>query len=347
VSAELPRELAEAVERLLAEVPPRELGRASAELSDRYRDRRERRAPVARSREQALAYAATRLPATYAAVSSALGAVRQQRPGWQPRTVLDLGAGPGTGLWSAATVWPSLEHATAVEAEPEMIALGRRLAESATHPAVRAARWLQADVAATPPSTPPSTPDGPYDLVLVAYVLGELDPARRDLAIDRAAEATAGPAGTTVVVEPGTPEGYARMLRARDRLLARGGFTTAPCPHDRACPMAGRDWCHFAVRLPRTWRHRAAKGGSLGYEDEKYAYVAVSRRPTERTEARVVRHPQSRPRLIQLALCTTDGLKSVVVTRSDRERFRRARKVNWGDGFDYTAEDATDDATSA
>jgi ribosomal protein RSM22 (predicted rRNA methylase) len=145
-----------------------------------------------------------------------------------------------------------------------------------------------------------------------------------------------------VVVEPGTPEGYARMLRPRDRLLAWGDFTTAPCPHDRACPMTGRDWCRFAIRLPRTWRHPAAKGGSLGYEDEKYASVAVSRQPTGRTEARVVRHPQSRPRQIQLALCTADGLKTVTVTKSDREAFRRARKVDWGESVDHKVAFARD-----
>jgi ribosomal protein RSM22 (predicted rRNA methylase) len=189
-------------------------------------------------------------------------------------------------------------------------------------------------------------PDGLYDLVLLAYVLGELDQAARDRAVDRAAEATVDPAGVTLIVEPGTPEGYARVLRARERLLARGGFVTAPCPHDDRCPWSDSesDWCHFAARLTRTAAHRAAKGGALGYEDEKYAYVAVSRQATSRTGARVLRHPQNRPRRVELELCTPAGIQRRVVTKTDRDGFRRARKVDWGDSFDYTGHDATDSA---
>lgn len=337
--ADLPFELAEGVERLLENVSPRELSRASADLSARYRDKRERRAPVARSEAEILAYAASRLPATFAAIGAALEAVREQRPSWVPRSMLDLGAGPGTGLWSATTCWPSIARGVAVEAEPRMLALGQSLAGGAVRAAVRGATWLRGSV------TDPA-PDGPYDLVLMAYVLGELDSVARDRAVDRAGDATAEPGGLTVIVEPGTPEGYARVLRARDRLLARGGFVTAPCPHDDRCPWSDSeaDWCHFAVRLARTAAHRAAKGGALGYEDEKYAFVAVSRQPTDRTQARVVRHPQIRPGVIELELCTPAGMQRRAVTKKDRDGFRQARKIAWGDSFDYTAGDATDDA---
>lgn len=339
--ADLPVALADGIERLLADVSPRELARASADLSARYRDRRERRAPVARSESEILAYAASRLPATYAAVSAVFDAVREQRPIWTPRSLLDLGAGPGTGLWAAATRWPTVEHAVALEAEPRMLELGQELARSAGYPAVRDASWVRG-------SLPGAVPDGPFDLVLLAYVLGELDQATRDRTLDRAAEATADPSGLTVIVEPGTPDGFARILRARDRLLARGGFVTAPCPFDERCPWSDSqtDWCHFAVRLARTTAHRTAKGGALGYEDEKFAYIAVSRQPTARTSARVVRHPQVRPRLIELELCTPGGIQRRIVTRRDRDGFRQARKIDWGDSFAYTAGDATDRAVS-
>lgn len=243
--------------------------------------------------------------------------------------MLDLGAGPGTATWSAATVWPSLERATAVEAEARMLEVGQELARSAVRPTVRDAAWTRGTV------TEPAA-GGPYDLVVVAYVLGELDAVGRDRAIDRAWEATALADGLTLVVEPGTPEGYARVMRARGRLLATGGFVTAPCPHDAPCPLGDQDWCHMAVRLARTATHRAAKGAALGYEDEKFSYVAVSRQPTSRVKARVLRHPQIRPRLIQLELCTQSGVRSVAVTKRDNERFRQARKVRWGDAFDYT-----------
>jgi len=327
--AELPRELADGVERLLHGVSARELSRASSDLSAKYRQKQERRAPVARSQAEILAYAASRLPATYAAITAAFSAVRELRPEWQPRSMLDLGAGPGTGMWAAANIWPSLERAVAVDAEQRMIALGQQLAGSAAPRAVRSARWVRAAIAAP-------SPDGAYDLVLLAYVLGELDAAERDEAVERAIAATAAPAGLTVVVEPGTPEGYARVLRARERLLEHGGHVAAPCPHDGPCPLTRPDWCHFAVRLPRTAAHRAAKLGELAYEDEKFSYVAASRQPGGQAQARVLRHPQIRPRLVRLELCTPEGIRSAAIARSDRERFKLARKASWGDRFPYT-----------
>src|SRR5262245_43724225 len=128
--AELPKELADGVERLLKGVSARDLSRASGDLSAKYRQKAARRGPVARSPAEIEAYAATRLPATYAAITTVLGAVRELRPDWRPGTLLDLGAGPGSGLWAAAATWPALERATAVDAEAPMIALGQELARS-------------------------------------------------------------------------------------------------------------------------------------------------------------------------------------------------------------------------
>lgn len=73
----------------------------------------------------ALAYAATRLPACYAALRHVLGEVAARRPGWRPSTQLDFGAGPGTAVWAAQQVWPQAPlEATAVEPAGAMAWLG-------------------------------------------------------------------------------------------------------------------------------------------------------------------------------------------------------------------------------
>ena len=51
-----------------------------------------------------LAYAATRMPACYAALRRVLGEVAARRPGWRPETMLDFGAGPGAAAWAAQQV---------------------------------------------------------------------------------------------------------------------------------------------------------------------------------------------------------------------------------------------------
>jgi ribosomal protein RSM22 (predicted rRNA methylase) len=321
---ELPGELRAEIEQRLEGIPLGDLTRAVADLSERYRSGARLGTRVSRAPMEVLAYAVARLPATYAALTAALARVRRERADWHPRTVLDLGAGLGAGIWAAAATWDALVEAVAVEADPSMIELGRSLARASSHPVVAAARWIGGDFTRAL-SLPRS------DLVLMGYVLGEIEPGAIETAVQRAWDAARD---TLVIVEPGTPAGYARMIQARDKLIGAGGYVIAPCPHDAPCPMFGSDWCHFAVRLPRSRVHRLVKEAELGYEDEKFSYLALSRRPSARPSARVVRHPLVRPGRIQLTLCTRRGIQSVVITRSDRVRFRQARKIEWGDAFE-------------
>ena len=292
---------------------------AAADLSRRYRDSERECGPVARSPEDVLAYATTRLPATYAAIGIALGELHE-RISFEPATQLDLGAGPGTAIWAAAELWPSLRRATAVEPEAAMVRLGLELAaRSASLPEVK---WAGGTL-------PGAVPAGRFDLVTLGYVLGELDDDARAGTIDRA---WAAAVHALVVVEPGTPAGYRRVLAARDRLLAAGGTVVAPCPHDRECPLEGTDdWCHFAVRVARTSAHRLAKEAQLGHEDEKFSYVVVARAPAPRAAARVLRHPQLRRGHVALEVCAPEGLRNETVSKREGERYRRARKLSWGD----------------
>ena len=73
------------------------------------------------------------------------------------------------------------------------------------------------------------------------------------------------------------------------------------------------------------------KGGELGHEDEKFSYVALAREPVDLPAARIIRHPQHRPGLIEIETCTAAGLRSERIAKRDRDRFRAARKAAWGD----------------
>lgn len=297
-----------------------------------YRDGGGNAVPTMTTVLDRLAYLAARLPSTFEATRAVLGELRRRGSGVRAESLLELGAGPAPGLWAAEGLFPELSHATHVEVDAGMAQLGRRLLKAGHFDARVESTWFLRDVARARELVA-------HDLVLVGYVLGELPESARDELVDAAWNVTAA---ALVIVEPGTPAGAARVMRARARLIDQGGNVAAPCPHAGACPLASGDWCHFAARVGRSSVQRRLKGGSLGYEDEKYAYVAVTRGDADRCAARVLRRPVAQSRRVSLRLCASGGLRQELVTRREGERYRAARKTRWGDGWQPADEEAGD-----
>src|SRR5262249_35744553 len=154
-----------------------------------------------------------------------------------------------------------------IEASPVFRSCAEALAAGASLPRIT---WKSADV------TVAAIEGAPRDLVTIAYVLNELAPQARPQVLERLWRAAAD---TLVLVEPGSPAGWQRMLAARRQLIEAGAQVLAPCPHAQDCPLVPPDWCHFAERVARSRLHRQAKGGEVPWEDEKFSYVALSRRP--------------------------------------------------------------------
>jgi ribosomal protein RSM22 (predicted rRNA methylase) len=319
--------LRSALAGLLDGLPPTQAAQAVERLIANYRGDTPTGAPILRDRSDVVAYAAYRMPATFEAVRAALDALRAAAPGWVPGTHTDIGGGTGAASWAVADAWDEAAPSTTVLdwAEPAL-ALGRELARASQVPSLRAAHWQRARISSA--LRIEST-----DLVTVSYVLKELEPAARAAVVAESARAAG--AGAVVIVEPGTPDGYERIIEARDALIAAGMHIAAPCPHSAACPIEpGSDWCHFAARVSRSSLHRQVKGGSLAYEDEKFSYVAATRFPVEPVTARVTRKPQIRKGMVLLDLCTKDdGLRRDTVTKRHGALYKDARDAEWGDAW--------------
>ena len=314
---DLPQRLRQAVEEALEHTPRADLAKASEMLSSRYRSEVKDGQFHLSDDLAAQAYLATRLPATYAAVSVCLAAVAKMKPDFAPKSLLDVGSGPGTVMWAASEQWASLEQATLLEGSPTIRAWGGKLGTPITQ-----TKWIAADVSANVEAQP-------SDLVTVAYVLNELGDKARATVIERLWELTKD---TLLIVEPGTPAGWERILSVRTKLINAGGYVIAPCPHHEMCPLIAPDWCHFSQRVARSRLHRQAKGAEVGWEDEKYSYVAVSRTPGIQVQARVLGTPRDRSGLVQLKLCKQDGtVKEQTISKRDGELFKTARRVDWGD----------------
>lgn len=322
---QLPISLRNAIEQELSSVSFSVLTAAASELSDRYR----KQLPVERfiaSDAQRLAYLAVRMPATFAAVRKALSSLA---PEFQPASLLDLGAGTGAAAWAAADAFDSLRRFTLIEQDSKLIELGRTLAQQSEQETLRTADWKLANLRG-------ANEFPPHDVVICSYSLGEIDSASARKLINAAWQAAGQ---LLIVVEPGTMKGFATVHAVRDQLIEAGAFLVAPCPHQNACPMlptqeAETDWCHFSARFDRTSLHRRLKGGSLGYEDEKFSYIIAAKHPVASAPARVIRHPLRQPGFTQLQLCTPEGLQTRSITKRDKETWKRARKTDWGDGFE-------------
>ncbi|CAN7465124.1 hypothetical protein LJR225_003157 [Phenylobacterium sp. LjRoot225] len=324
MSVELPATLRAAIARELEGVSRKGLAERTARTSAAYRAGKGS-AGVIREADDALAYALARLPATYAACASVFEEAAARAPGFAPRRLLDAGAGPAAASWAALETWPQLAELSWLDASPQFLEIAARLAAEAAEP-LRAADRRRGDLTAGGADWPRA------DLVACSYALAEIAPERQAAVV---ADLWAACEGLLALVEPGTPAGFARLRKAREGLIAAGAQILAPCPHEMVCPMVGEDWCHFAVRLPRSRDHRLAKGAEVPYEDEPYAYLLAARPGLgAAAPARVLAPPRAGKPGIDLKLCTPEGVEARFVGRRDKAGHAAARRLGWGDALD-------------
>ncbi len=322
MTPDLPGSLRLALERALEGVSRKDLAERAARTSDAYRAGRSS-AGVIREAGDALAYALTRLPATYAACASVLAEAARMAPQFRPGTLLDAGAGTGAASWAGSQVWPDLGAITWLDANPSFLALAADLAGEGP-PALKSAHAERLDLVT----------GGPWpkaELVVMSYTLAEIPQSRQTSTIDELWRACDG---LLALIEPGTPAGYARILAARTQLIGAGAELIAPCPHQGACPLIGQDWCHFSVRLPRSRDHRFAKGAEVPFEDERFIYLLAARpgvKAISRSE-RVLAPPRVSKPGVALKLCGLDGQIDLrLVAKRDKPAYALARRLAWGD----------------
>src|SRR5882672_5844328 len=165
----LPADLLDAIQRETDRIDRRKLVQATAQLSEHYKAADFSAGAIATEAHRA-AYLAVRLPATYAAARRVFAEIRQRAPEVEIKSILDLGAGPGTAVFAASEEFPVLQQATLLESDVEWLALGKRLAEQSEFPMIRGAQWIRQDLRSGISSQA-------HDLVVIAYALGELPQA--------------------------------------------------------------------------------------------------------------------------------------------------------------------------
>ena len=293
-----------------------DLKKAAATLSAEYRERERNGKTFVDSNLVAVAYILSRMPATCGAVDTALGeGLRHYKK--DIKTVLDIGAGTGATAVAIAKHLKT-DSITLIERQPEMLNLGKRVTEALDV----TAEWKLADAA--------ELPNDSYDLVVTSYMINELPKEKLEEYVSLMWQRTKG---LLLIVDNGTPKGFATVKSAAEVLKRLGGNVIAPCPRVDSCPLPADDWCHFTARISRSKIHKALKGGDAPYEDEKFSYIAVARDEYEPCDARVLRHPKKESGKITLQLCTENGIETRLVTKRDKAQFKIARSLNAGNEF--------------
>lgn len=303
----------------------------------------------------ALGYVYKRMPPTYGAAVRALSEAKFRLPLFEPKSILDYGAGTGAGGWAGLSLYPALDRIVAVEPSPAMRTMGKKLSKYASQ-----FSWVES-VANLPSAV---HQEGLFDIVMCNYVLSEnSDPKTCSLILEALWQRSKK---LLLVIEPGTPKGFRFIHSVRDwviNTLPRDQANIlAPCPNEGKCPLAKdpKSYCHFSQftgRYPKDVFPNLP--GSKDIDNEKFSYLLIMRGETPRQKGksaedfdnladksffwdRFVRPTMRRDEHIILDLCTNkqdikgeedwSKLKRFTVTKSeDKDRYRVARKASWGD----------------
>jgi len=180
----------------------------------------------------------------------------------RPRSVLDLGSGPGP--MALAALDAGAAEVMALDRSVRALAAARALAAEAGEP-LATRQW--SPTRHGPLGT--ATGGRAFDAVMLGHVLNELFQGegadeRRATLLEEAA-ALLRPGGSLLIVEPALRETSRSLLRVRDLMVARGYPVRAPCLFRGPCPALARegDWCHAerAVEPPPLVAEIARRAG--------------------------------------------------------------------------------------
>ncbi len=320
--ANLPNFVQEAIEKEMGTKDFNNIQTACADLSSKYQ---KRTGAYFASNEHRLAYLTVRAPSTFGAIKNVLEKINHYDDFSEIQSFLDAGSGPGCGLWAAMEEFQNLRQATLLEKDSLIAEMGKSIIESSSYSELSSIQWLQMSLSNLDYELQP------HDLVLASYSLGEISNY-----LDVAKSLWEKTKKWLVIIEPGDRSGFERIKKIRKILIEKGAKIAAPCPHDQDCPLPENDWCHFSQKILRSNYHKKLKIGSLPYEEEKFSYVVFTRSNLAERTARVIKRPKKGSGHIILDLCLPENIERKTISKKDREKYRTAKKLSWGDIWEFT-----------
>ena len=287
-------------------------------ISEKYRKNDNDGKRLLTESDEAVAYALSRMPATYEADYSAINKTLENN-NFNINTVFDIGAGTGSATWAITELVDNSPNITCFEREDSMIKVGKKLMSYSEK--LKNTEWKKFDIVK-------DEINQTADFIMVSYMINELPKNEVNKIISKLWKATNK---ILLVIEPGTPRGFLNIKQIRSQLLQENAHIIAPCPHENECTLPQDDWCQFTARVQRSKIHKLFKDGQLSYEDEKFSYIAFSKQTVNIADNRILRHPIINKGYTEFKICTKLGIQNIKLSKKDGDKYKKSKKKNAGD----------------
>lgn len=326
----LPQKIEEELSRVLTK-NAQNWAKSAATLSLKYRAKRVKRGiNYIKDLDDAFGYLALKVTSTYSHIYGALRNIRELNPSWNPVSVLDIGSGPGTAIWAALELFPSLKIGTAIERNKNFIELGKTILKSLPRIKVD---WQAIDLINSIPELSES-----FDLVVIANVLNEMDEKTRNTSLEFANKHCKG---ILVVIEPGTPYGFESLVQTSKQLNSEN-ILIAPYIENSFINSEKINFVEkikrpeFQKRVRQIQRKNDTPDKSRvlppsDWEESKYYYLAYSKfKPEFSPVGRLIDKPKLSKPFVELKVLTKEGIKIERIFKKDKARYKLAKKFKWG-----------------
>ena len=273
----------------------------------------------------ALAYLALRIPATYAQIYSAFLQIQEINPSWNPRSILDIGSGPGTAVWAALDIWSSVKQARCIDKNKNLLFLGKEIMEKAS---------LAIDISLECKDIiEMSHYENKYDLVIIANILNELTLSQQEILLKKAFDQCNG---IMIIIEPGTSIGVTIVQKVSKQFSGKANLL-APYINNSFI-FDPKIWIHFSQRFIRPEFQRRIRqhmrDSSLmasDWEDAKFAYVAIGKiLPKEMIWGRCIGPVKKQKGFLEMFVLTQSEIKQVKIFKKNKKEYDFAKNLQWG-----------------
>jgi len=275
-----------------------------------------------------LAYMSLRFPATYAQIYSALIQIQERLPEWYPKTVLDLGCGPGTGILAAKTMWPEITTVVGIDNEKYFLTLANELLYGSklslpvnwVHQSI--SNWIETNKTTQ------------YDLIIVANVLNELP----EIVIERLlAQLSLSSSGVVLMLEPGNAIGH-QIIQATSQELSKKEQIVAPYIK-QSFQKSDDYWIHFPQRFVRPEFQRRIRQSmrennlmASDWEETKFSYVAWGNiKILKKFWGQSIGKADIQKGFLTLPVLTQDGVLKAKILKRHKPQYTFAKNLHWGE----------------